>query len=78
MAAITGSPLDDEVSRWVSERDTVMTNKLAAVGLIPKRASATLGVFLQNYLDKRADIKSGTAVFYRHTETMFNRVFWSG
>ena len=41
VAAITGSPLEDEVARWVANLDTRMADKLAGVGLIP-RASGRL------------------------------------
>src|SRR5262249_61649932 len=42
---ITGV-VDDEVSRWLASLDTGIYSRLAAVGLVPKRASARLGAFL--------------------------------
>ena len=59
-ATITGQTVDDETARWVIERDQPMSDKLAAVGLIPRRASATLGAFLTIYIGDRTDIKPGT------------------
>lgn len=40
-AAISGS-MEDEMARWVAERDETTIGKLAAAGLVPKRESATL------------------------------------
>ena len=59
-ACITGHAPDDEVSRWLAKRDTVMLSKLAAVGLIPKREAATLGGFLDTYVKSRIDVKPAT------------------
>jgi len=59
-AAITGQPVDDEVARWVAGLDTLMADKLASVGLIPRRASATLGAFIGQYADGRIDVKPST------------------
>ena len=44
-----------------------MLDKLAAVGLIPKREAATLGAFLDRYVAMRADVKGTTATVYGHT-----------
>lgn len=52
-ASITGHALDDETARWLAERDTVMIDKLAAVGLVPRRRVATVGPFLQGWLAAR-------------------------
>jgi integrase len=65
-ASLRQSP-DDEVARWVVELDQVMADKLAAVGLIPKREVATLGAFLDLYIKLRADVKETTATVYGHT-----------
>jgi len=61
-AAITGVPPDDEVSHWLAKRDTVMLNKLARVGLVSRRSSATatLGAFLDQYVASRIDTKPAT------------------
>ena len=63
-AAITGYPVDGETARWVSVRDQVLTDKLAAVGLIPRRefSDATLGAFIDAYLAGRTDIKPRTRI----------------
>jgi len=59
-ASITGHAPDDEVSRWLAKRETTMLEKLATVGLIAKRESATVGAFLKTYVDSRIDVKPAT------------------
>ena len=59
-ASITGQAPDDEVSAWLAKREAVMLDKLAAVGLIPRRASATVGSFLDEYTAGRIDVKPAT------------------
>ena len=66
-AAMTGHSLDDEVSSWLAKRDGAMLDKLAAVGLIPKRETATLGAFLGAYLAARTDVKPLTQKKYEST-----------
>jgi len=65
-AAITGHPLDAETSRWVSSLDAVLSGKLAAVGLIGKRDSPALGVFLDGYTAMRSDAGDSTKITWRH------------
>jgi integrase len=66
-AAITGHAVDDETSRWVAKLDEVMIGKLGAVGLIPKRESATLKSFLDRYFSMRTDVKTATLTVWGHT-----------
>ncbi len=66
-ASMAGGPLDDEVARWVAERDSAMVDKLVGVGLIPKQQRATLQAFLDNYIEGRPDWKGSTATVYGHT-----------
>jgi integrase len=66
-AVALGQLPDEEVSRWVTERDQVIADKLAAVGLIPKREAATLRAYLDRYIAMRADVKGTTATVYGHT-----------
>jgi len=40
-ASLTGSALQSDTAAWLADRDEVMLGKLAAVGLVPKRSSAT-------------------------------------
>jgi len=45
----------------------VLADKLAKAGLIQQRDSATLGSFVDGYIQSRQDVKSGTATVYGHT-----------
>lgn len=64
-ASITGHAADDETARWVAGIDVVMHDKLAAVGLLPRRehekqSTVSLGTFLQGFVAKRTDVKQQT------------------
>ncbi len=63
-ASITGHALDDETARWVAALDTIMGDKLADVGLIPKREAATLAAFLDAVIASRSDVKPATAITF--------------
>ncbi len=70
---LSGRSPDDEVSRWVGERDSVMYDKLAAVGLVPPRAkveaeSTTLVAFIDQYIASRPSMKPNTLKNYKATE----------
>jgi len=66
-ASITRQPVEDEVARWVAGLDLAMADKLAAVGLVPKREAAPLAAFLDAYIAGRTDVKGSTAIVYGHT-----------
>ena len=66
-AQSTGGAMDGETARWVAELDSVLADKLAAVGLIAKQARATLKAFLDNYINSRPEWKGSTATVYGHT-----------
>ena len=62
-ATLAGCPLTDEVSRWVATLDGPLADRLAAVGLVPKRQRAccpTLADFLDQYIGGRTDVKQST------------------
>src|SRR5262245_14371548 len=61
-AAITGLPIDGETAQWVAKLGDELAGKLAAVGLIARRASAVLGAFTREYVDRRTDIKPRTRI----------------
>lgn len=46
-------PMDTETAQWLAGIGDELAGKLAAVGLIPKRQSDTLGGFLNAYLERR-------------------------
>jgi len=66
-AAITGHAVDAETAHWLSHLDSVMADKLARVGLVPKRESASLGLFLDRYFSMRTDVKTSTLTIWGHT-----------
>jgi len=61
---LTGHAMDDETARWVASLDDVLRDRLAAVGLVHKRESATLGAFLDGYIESRVDVKPHTTLVY--------------
>jgi integrase len=63
-AAVAGLPWDAETARRVNGLAPALYDKLAAVGLVPKRQEANrarLGEFLADYIAGRTDVKGGTA-----------------
>ena len=67
-AAIAGIGWDKETAEWVGGRDSGLYDKLAAVGLVPKRAAverATLEVFIDAYILGRTDVKPATKEIWR-------------
>src|SRR5262245_45591262 len=57
-AAIAGIGWDPKTAEWVGAREAKLYEKLAAVGLAPKRAAAeklALAAFIDDYMAKRAD-----------------------
>jgi len=67
-AAISGHALDSETAQWVRNLDTALADKLANAGLIAKRESATLGKFLDSYIDGRIDVKPRTRQWCRNAQ----------
>lgn len=56
-AQLSGHAVDEETARWLAGLDSVMNEKLAAVGLADRRPHATLKAFLDEYAGSRSDIK---------------------
>lgn len=67
-ATIHGHAVDADMARWLLSIDGILTDKLAAVGLITEREAATLGPFLTAYLDSRTDVKDGTRTNYEQVQ----------
>ncbi len=79
--ATAGKSWDRETARWVGEREAVLYDKLAAVGLVPKRAEAertTLDAWLDSYIKGRPDVKGSTAIVYGHTRRCLVKYFGAG
>lgn len=69
-------PMDGETAKWVGTISDDFAAKLAAVGLIPPRASSRLGEFLASYIDRRkAESKPGTIVTLRRVAHDLNSFF---
>lgn len=70
-AAITGHPVDRVTAAWVADLDQLLTEKLAAVGLIPRRqfSDATLGAFIDEHLATRTDLKPRTRTNFGQVRT---------
>ena len=77
-AKILGTIPDDETNRWVNELGVSLHEKLSDHGLVPPRASLTLGPFLDTYLSDRKDVKPATQTFYQHTKRNLIEFFGEG
>src|SRR5690606_31507076 len=54
-AALHGHSPTDDTSRWLSSLEDRLYAKLAAVGLVPERQSATIGTLVERYIAERKD-----------------------
>lgn len=70
-ARITGHAPNDETSRWLANLDEGMLNKLAAVDLIEinsnQQGQIRLKHFLDEYINRRTDVKKSTRTVLSHT-----------
>ncbi|MCA9235754.1 MAG: site-specific integrase [Planctomycetales bacterium] len=67
-AAISGHAVDPDTARWLATLDSPLHEKLARVGLIHERETATLTNYLAAYIVERTDVKPLTVKKYRTTE----------
>jgi integrase len=80
-AALAGNAPDPDTSAWVGSRDSVLYDKLAAVGLVspreskPETKAVALGDFLKQYIDNRVDVKSGTRINLNQARDQLLRFF---
>jgi len=80
-AAISQTSWDAETAEWVGKLKPALHDKLAAAGLVPKRAQtehATLAEFLNGFIASRSDVKRGTAAVYGHTRRCLIAYFGAG
>jgi len=63
-AKITGHSPSDETSRWVSSLEAELADKLASVGLIPQRQTATVASLLSDFLAANPHAKPATVVVW--------------
>jgi len=65
-----GHAPSDETARWVASLDERLHEKLAAVDLLPRRQSTTIGEWLEQYLeDRRGDLKQESLRKLEQTKT---------
>lgn len=68
-AKLSGCALDNKTAAWVRNMPNVLADKLAAVELIEKRKTTTLGDMLQNFLKSHPGKKPATVALW---ETSIN------
>ena len=56
--------MDDETARWLRNLDTVLADKLAAVGLVEPRNAAKVGDMLDAFLAANPHAKPATRVVW--------------
>ncbi len=69
-ASIAKTSWDRATAEWVGGLAGVLYNRLAKVGLVPRRETArqiTLGEWLESYISSRKDVKTGTKTHWGHT-----------
>ena len=76
-AGISGQSVDGETARWVADLDQVLSEKLAAVGLIERREfhDCELVGFVRNYIESRTDAKPNTLKVWRQTVALLLEFF---
>lgn len=57
---LAGSTPPQETSAWLGKLSDDLYDKLASAGIVPARKSAKLGQFIEEYIQRRKDIKKGT------------------
>lgn len=65
---LSGQPLDAETARWLGSVSGVLQNRLARVGLggaAPPVGLESLGVFLEDFVARRVDVKPATKEVWR-------------
>ena len=76
-ARITGS-MDAETARWIATLPDAIHGKLAGVGLVAQRSATVntaLGVFLDDYLGSRTDLKPNSHLVYGHARRVLIEFF---
>ena len=69
-ASISNGPVDGDTTRWLTTIDDVLANRLAAVGLIPKRDSASLASFIDSYIGSRNSAQALMKQLYVRTRDL--------
>ncbi len=66
-AAKSRCSVPDETSNWVGSLGDEMRSKMARVGLIAARESVSLRLYIEQYIERRKDVKSNTLISWRRT-----------
>ena len=74
-AQISGHPVDDDTNRWLMKLEETLYEKLANVGLVDHRQSATFLDFVDDYVEMRVDVKPSTATVWNRTRNHLERFF---
>ncbi len=70
-AQFTTAGLDNDTSRWVEEIEPILYDRMAAVGLLPKRAykdGIAVATFAEQFIEQRSDVKPQTLITYRNVQ----------
>ena len=78
IAKTSGQPVEQETAAWVRDLPNELADKLANVGLIPKRENTTLGPFVRAYIESRTDVKKSTREHLERVEKDLIDCFTSG
>jgi integrase len=78
VGASTTGHVDAETTRWISALNQQLVDRLARVGLIEERESATLQAWIDRYIANRRDVKPGTRRKYDTTRDYLIEFFGAG
>lgn len=70
-----GLAVDPETQTWIDRLNDDYAGKLAALGLIPKRGTATIQGFIKEYIATRTDVQSNTARNWKNTLAAITKFF---
>jgi len=68
VAKMTGTPVEPETARWLTDLDDALHEKLAKVDLVVPRKKSTLAEFITGYVASRTDVKPATKEVWRQGE----------
>jgi integrase len=72
---ISGRSLDTDLACWLASRSDSLLSKLADAGLCERRAKATLGAFVDEYIASRTEAASNTVRNWKNTRTKLTDYF---
>ncbi len=75
---IPDTVIPDATARWIRDLDEKLSSKLAKVGLIQRRKTATLQAFITEYITSRVDVKPATREIWSQGERGLVDFFGSG